>query len=226
MKTIIKIITVLKLILQVVLVSLMAFSMSSCDPTIDSLKFDLPEANSIPDLTPPSANFVETQTAEDWQTYTFANLSSSATTYAWDFGDGQSATTLDATNTFPGEGEFTVSLTASDDLGVSNTFTKVIEVVEPEVPAAIIPIIGAPDFEDVAGVCGSGDSRDCWRLSGASIHQTTSDGRNGSRGAKYPVSASSQRVTYQGITVHQTQNIHLEVIMHYKVLAIIFAFQL
>lgn len=172
-------------------------SLSACD-----FEYELPEEGSIEDLTPPEANFTASQSDTDFLTYNFANFSASATTYEWDFGDGNTANTRDAVNTYPDEGTYTVSLTASDALGKTDTFTADITIVEPPVPTAITPVIGAAEFQDEAGICGTGDSRDCWRISGGSIHQTTSDGRNGTRGAKYTAASSnSPRVTYQAITV-------------------------
>tara|TARA_R110000751_G_scaffold16622_2_gene52340 strand:+ start:1665 stop:2537 length:873 start_codon:yes stop_codon:yes gene_type:complete len=175
----------------------MLFGLTACD-----FEYDLPEEGSIEDLTPPEASFTASQSDADFLTYNFANFSGSATTYVWDFGDGNTATTVDAVNTYPDEGTYTITLTASDALGKSDTFTSEITIVEPEAPTAITPVIGAADFQDGPDVCGSGDSRDCWRISGGSIHQTTSDGRNGTRGAKYTAASSnSPRVTYQAVKV-------------------------
>ena len=166
-------------------------------------EYELPEAGSIPDKTPPSANFSASQSDEDFLTFNFANLSNSATDYMWEFGDGNTSTELDPSNTFPDEGTYTVTLTVSDKLGVTDTFTSEVLVEEPPVPAAITPFIGEASFEDGSDACGDGqDGRDCWRLSGASIHQiTSSDGRGGTQAAKYPESATNARQSYQAITV-------------------------
>ncbi|MEL4308655.1 PKD domain-containing protein [Joostella sp. CR20] len=184
------------------LIKLIAFVLTMVSVVACDLNEDLPEEGSIEDLTPPQALFAASQNETDYLLYNFANLSSSATDFQWDFGDGNTSTDLDATNTFPAEGTYTVTLTASDKLGKTSTYSEEIVVVEPEVPQAITPAIGAADFEDGNDVCGTGDSRDCWRISGGKIHQTTSDGRNGTRGAKYPAAASNDaRVTYQAVTV-------------------------
>lgn len=170
----------------------------SCD-----YEYDLPEEGSIADKTPPSANFSASQSDDDFLTFSFANLSNSATDYMWDFGDGNTSSELDPVNTFPDEGVYTVTLTVSDKLGVTDTFTSEVLVEEPPVPAAITPVIGEADFEDGSDACGDGqDGRDCWRLSGASIHQiTSSDGRGGMQAAKYPESATNARQSYQALTV-------------------------
>lgn len=179
-------------------VTLMIGTLVSCD-----YEYELPEAGSLPDKTPPSANFTASQSDENFLTFNFSNLSSSATDYIWEFGDGNTSTELDATNTYPDEGTYTVTLTVSDKLGVTDTFTSDIVVEEPPVPVAITPVIGEASFEDGSDACGDGqDGRDCWRLSGASIHQITgSDGRGGTQAAKYPASATDARQSYQAITV-------------------------
>ena len=171
----------------------------SCD-----FEYDLQEANSIADQTPPQADFQSAQgvgVAEEWKDYTFSNLSTSATTYLWDFGDGNTSTSVDAMNTYPGEGTFTVTLTASDNLGVTSVVSKTIEIVEPDAPSAIIPVIGEAGFEDGDDSCGTAaDGRDCWRISGGTIFGITSSPVNsGSQGAKFD--AGSNRVGYQALTV-------------------------
>src|SRR5690606_12656540 len=109
--------------------------------------------------------------------------------YLWDFGDGNTSSSLDAVNTFPGEGTYTVTLKASDALGAESTFSMTIEVVEPEAPEAIVPFIREAGFEDNSPgseECGNGnmDGRDCWRISGGTIFGITSSPvRSGSQGA-------------------------------------------
>jgi len=128
----------------------LAFTFHSCD---DLDKFELPEAGSIADATPPEADFSFSQGAgpdEEWKDYTFANLSTSATTYSWDFGDGNTSTEVDGANTYAGEGTFTVTLTASDALGVTSTFSQTFDVVEPEAPAVPDPVLVNADFDKLA----------------------------------------------------------------------------
>lgn len=185
-------------ILNLLLILFLAGCFISCD-----YEYELPEEGSIPDATPPTANFTASQNDQDFLEFSFANLSNSATDYMWDFGDGSTSTELDPTHSFPAEGRYTVSLTVSDKLGVSDTFTSDIIVEEPPTPPAITPFIGEASFEDGSDACGDGqDGRDCWRLSGAKIHQiTSSDGRGDTQAAKYPASATDARQSYQAITV-------------------------
>jgi len=125
---------------------------TSCEDNI------LPEAGSIPDLTPPEAGFSATQGAgpnDEWKTYTFANLSTGATMYSWGFGDGNSSTSFEPLNTFPGEGTYTVTLTASDNLGVESTFSEVIVVVQPIATVIPDPVLVNNDFNKLAKSSGS-----------------------------------------------------------------------
>lgn len=183
------------------LTSVILFSVAfySCD-----FEYDLPEEGTIEDLTPPVALFTAEQGQgpdDQWKTYSFANLSTSATSYQWDFGDGNTSTSVDGTNTYPGEGNYIVTLIASDALSVSDTLAIEITIVEPEAPEAIVPIIGEAGFEDGDTSCGTAaDGRDCWRISGGTIFGITSSPvLSGSQGAKF--NSGDARVAYQALTV-------------------------
>ena len=125
---------------------------TSCEDNI------LPETGSIPDLTPPEASFSGTQGIgpnDEWKTYSFANLSSGATMYSWSFGDGNTSTDFEPFNTFPGEGTFTITLIASDNLGAESTYTEVIEVVEPIAVVIPDPVLVNNDFNKLPKSSGS-----------------------------------------------------------------------
>ena len=67
----------------------------------------------------------------DGLTVSFVNASFSATSYEWDFGDGSAGSTeSDPTHTFPGDGTYTVTLTAINADG-SDEVSKDITVMEP-----------------------------------------------------------------------------------------------
>lgn len=176
------------------MIMVLAISFTACD-----MSYELPDANSKPDETPPSAYFTYAQgkgMAEEWKDYTFSNLSNSATDYVWDFGDGNSSTDKDGKNTYSGEGTYTVTLTASDKLGVSSKYTETIEVVEPEAPEAIVPVILENSFEDLSLPDGTGDGRDSWRCSFGEVMQITSSPvYDGSQAAKFP--SDGGRTAYQ-----------------------------
>lgn len=128
----------------------------------DFEKYELPEAGSIPDATPPEALFTYAQGEgldEEWKTYSFANLSTSAINYSWNFGDGNTSADIDASNTYPGEGTWTVTLTASDALGVVSTYSEEITVVEPEEPETPDPVLVNAEFDKLPK--NNGNSSDC-----------------------------------------------------------------
>lgn len=187
--------------LHIIGLALVAFIFNSCD---DFEQFEPLGENSIQDETPPNALFSYTQGVgleDEWKTYTFSNQSTSATTYAWDFGDGNTGDGLDEENTYPGEGTFTVTLTASDALGQMSTYSEEITIVEPEAPSAILPTILESSFEDNSLPDGSGDGRDSWRNSdlGGVIQITSSPVYEGSQASKYP--SAGDRIAYQELTV-------------------------
>ena len=184
-----------KVFLSVLMGVIITSILTSCDFT-----FELPEEGSIPDQTPPTASFSATQNDTDFLQYDFSNLSNSATTYLWDFGDGNTSTELDPSNVYPAEGTYTVKLTASDNLGVTDTYEAVIEVIEPEAPPAIIPDILEAGFEDNSLPDGTGDGRDSWRNDfGGVIQITSSPVHEGSQASKYP--SAGDRVAYQEMQV-------------------------
>ncbi|WP_394749950.1 PKD domain-containing protein [Spongiimicrobium salis] len=120
-----------------------ALAMVSCD-FLD----DLPEANSLADETPPTAFFTFTNGVEI-ETFTqvqFANQSDNAIDFLWDLGNGTTSTEIDPVVIYPGEGSFTVSLTVSDALGQTATYSETIELIEPEAPAVPDPILLNPEF--------------------------------------------------------------------------------
>lgn len=61
----------------------------------------------------------------DGRTATFTNTSQYSDSYSWDFGDGTSSTEANPTHTFATDGNFTVSLTATNGMG---TNTKSVDI--------------------------------------------------------------------------------------------------
>jgi len=75
------------------------------------------------------------------RTVTFTNLSNEATSFVWDFGDGTTSTFANPVKTYDEDGAYTVTLTASNVNGETDTFqgNVVVEV--------IIPLVNG-DFEN------------------------------------------------------------------------------
>lgn len=118
---------------------------------------ELPEANSKIDETPPNAFFTFSNGVEI-ETYTevqFANQSDNATTYEWDLGDGTITTEFEPVHIYAGEGSYTVSLTVTDALSQTSTYTEIVELIEPEAPAVPDPVLLNPDFDRLPKSSGS-----------------------------------------------------------------------
>ncbi|MGQ1910364.1 PKD domain-containing protein [Marinifilum sp. RC60d5] len=195
------------------MILVLALSFTACD-----FEYDLPEANSKADETAPTAYFTYAQgqgTAEEWKDYTFSNLSNSATDYVWDFGDGNTSTDKDGKNTYPGEGTYTVTLTSSDKLGVTSTYSETIEVVEPEAPSAIELVILNPSFDE-PGDDGKYTSPWVDGNMGKTIQISTSTSFVGGKSSKFPTAVTDPRIAYQsGIAV--TPNTDYTITYYYSI---------
>ena len=96
----------------------------------------------------PSAAFEFTR---DNYTVTFTNKSINATSYLWDFGDGGTSTVANPVHTYPGDGSYTVTLTAMDGMGQTSTKTADITISAAVFSTATL----------------SGSTGKTWRLAGA-----------------------------------------------------------
>lgn len=149
----------------------------SCEDNI------LPEAGSIADKTPPKAGFASIQgegVGDIWKTYNFSNQSSSATSYSWSFGDGNSSTEIEPSNTYPGEGTFTITLTAKDNLGVESVSTQTIQIVQPVVATVSDPVLINSDFSKIAKSSGSDCACSAWINKSLGDQGESSSGNGGS----------------------------------------------
>ncbi|MCH2176699.1 MAG: TIGR03790 family protein [Lentisphaeria bacterium] len=84
-------------------------------------------------LAPVASFTVNVAHASQGQNITFDSSSSedfdgSIASYAWDFGDGNSSTAANPNHVYSAEGEYTISLTVTDDAGESHTTTNTITV--------------------------------------------------------------------------------------------------
>lgn len=167
-----------------------AFSFQACD----EYGSDWPDEASIADVTPPAADFGAKVNVANPLTVDFTNYSSSATTYAWDFGDGGTSTDKDASHDYADFGIYTVTLTASDKLGAVNVSTQEVVVDKPLV--VFTPTILNPGFE-------SGTAN--WTNSslGGVVQVTTSPVSSGAQAGKFP--SAGDRIAYQSFTVEKNK---------------------
>jgi PKD repeat protein len=96
---------------------------SACDKEDDDV--DDPVVND------PIASFQFEVDAEDFLKVTFTNYSQNATSYAWDFGDGETSTEKDPVHTYAEAGDYTIELTATNSEGKTATFSETIELTDP-----------------------------------------------------------------------------------------------
>ena len=170
----------MKNIFNIPMVALLVL-VSACD---DFDKYELPEANSIPDATPPQAVFTAIQSEEvdndGWKDFYFSNGSISATTYAWDFGDGNTSSDYEPTNRFSEEGTYTVALTASDNNGLTNTLTQDITVEQPPAPPVPDPTLINTVFDKLGKSSGSDCACSGWinRSLGTQGESSTASGNS------------------------------------------------
>ena len=92
---------------------------TSCNKNEDNGVFSSPS---------PIASFnMDKTTAETGEVIAFTNTSQNATSYEWDFGDGNSSMEADPTHSYSNTGTFTITLNANGE-GRSNSSTKSITI--------------------------------------------------------------------------------------------------
>ena len=80
---------------------------------------------------PPSVGFDIAQSESNYLEYTFTNTSTGAISYEWDFGDGNMSTEQSPTYVYNVAGEYKVTLTATNDAGLSSTLSRTINILAP-----------------------------------------------------------------------------------------------
>ena len=79
----------------------------------------------------PVASFQLAVSADNFLEVTFTNYSQNATSYSWDFGDGNSSTEKDPVHVYAEPNTYTVKLTASGAGGTSQPFTADVIITDP-----------------------------------------------------------------------------------------------
>lgn len=85
----------------------------------------------------------------------FTGLSTNATTYAWDFGDGGTSTQQDPSHTYPGTGTYTVCLIATSACGADTSCQTVSICLPPEADFSFVTTTVFADFTDISTTTGS-----------------------------------------------------------------------
>ncbi len=79
------------------------------------------------------ASFQTEVSADNFATINFINFSQNATSYAWDFGDGEETSVEEnPSHTFSAAGTYTITLVASNDAGETSSFSNDIDIVDPD----------------------------------------------------------------------------------------------
>lgn len=86
----------------------------------------------------PIASFQYEISADNYLEVAFTNFSQNATSYSWDFGDGNTSVEKDPTHVYDAVGSYDVVLTAKNDAGVSKTFSESFELKDPNSALTIL----------------------------------------------------------------------------------------
>ena len=105
-------------------------------------------------------------------TATFTDNSILAVSYSWDFGDGGSSTEISPTHTYTASGTYDVTLTTTNEAGVSRSITMPVPVGGIEATFAAVVLNGTFDDFQIE----TGDNADAWDMTPNSNVKFDSDG--------------------------------------------------
>ncbi|WP_299272435.1 PKD domain-containing protein [uncultured Psychroserpens sp.] len=103
------------------------FTNGPVEARLDDFTIDVAPEGAVP----PSAGFSSVQSETNYLEYTFNNSSTGATTYLWDFGDGNTSTEESPTHVYDTHNIYTVTLTATNDANLSTSLSQNIDIQAP-----------------------------------------------------------------------------------------------
>lgn len=135
---------------------------------------------------PPVANFTAAPTnGKSPLTVNFANLSTGATSYLWNFGDGKTSISTNPVNTYSNAGNYTVSLTAMNPAGsnvlarsgyvILSNATPVLSPIADEEIVEAMPLVFAASAQDPDVLQSLTFSLDAGAPAGATINPSTGE---------------------------------------------------
>ena len=163
----------------------------------------------------PIASFTFVADTADDKIITFKSTSSFATSYTWDFGDGNTGTGDSTINTYAVDSTYMVTLIASNANGLMDTATRTVEIGQAQ---GVVVSITNPSFDDEPV---KDDNRTVWRNTmleadatatlgiGSMVVQMTTTERTGTWAGKLPTAENSskpRRCLYQAITVNPNRS--------------------
>ncbi|WP_405413090.1 PKD domain-containing protein [Maribacter sp. Asnod1-A12] len=103
------------------------FTNGEVEARLDNFTIDIGTAGAVP----PSAAFTVEQSEVDFLEYAFTNGSTGATSFEWDFGDGNTSTEESPTHTYATADTYEVILTATNDSNLSAELARSIQILAP-----------------------------------------------------------------------------------------------
>ena len=103
------------------------FTNGEVEARLDDFTIDIGAAGAVP----PSVGFTSTQSQTNYLEYKFTSSSTGATSYEWDFGDGNMSTEESPTHVYATHGIYTVTLTATNDTNLSASLSRTIDIQAP-----------------------------------------------------------------------------------------------
>lgn len=117
------------------------FTNGDVEARLDDFTIDIGAAGAVP----PSVGFTSLQSESNFLEYSFTNSSTGATSFEWDFGDGNTSTEESPTHVYVDANEYTVTLVATNDSNLSNTLAQTINILAP-VTAEFTYEVDAADY--------------------------------------------------------------------------------